>query len=189
MIEGVQLSINWFRGICSRASRHFMHSYWTPVIDKDPALSFIFSLIHGLMLKPQDESSIPRVQYPARVSFLENSREFFSNFTSRSRSRGIFISLFTLDLDFKAFSFHFSLSERVKAFQISLFFLEKKEWNMHFLSMKDSVRLMNESEARQCCLPCTATPCSRQHTCPHSPSSWNRCPITMICWLVLTQSL
>ena len=66
-------------------------------------------------------------QYPARVSFLENSREFFSNFTSRSRSRGIFISLFTLDLDFKAFSFHFSLSERVKAFQISLFFLEKKE--------------------------------------------------------------
>ena len=128
-------------------------------------------------------------QYPARVSFLENSREFFSNFTSRSRSRGIFISLFTLDLDFKAFSFHFSLSERVKAFLISLFFLEKKEWNMHFLSMKDSVRLMNESEAWQCCLPCTATPCSRQHTCPHSPSSWNRCPITMICWLVLTQSL
>ena len=38
------------------------------------------------------------------------SREFFSNFTSRSRSRGIFISLFTLDLDFETFPFHFSIS-------------------------------------------------------------------------------
>ena len=35
---------------------------------------------------------------PARVSFLENSRELFWNFTSRSRSRGIFISLFILKI-------------------------------------------------------------------------------------------
>ena len=35
-------------------------------------------------------------QWPARVSFLENSQEF-SYFTSRSR--GIFISLFTLDFE------------------------------------------------------------------------------------------
>ena len=61
-----------------------------------------------------------------------------------------FFPISLLDLDLGAFSFHFSLSisisrhfdftfhfsERVKAFQISLFFLEKKEWNMHFLSWK-----------------------------------------------------
>ena len=42
--------------------------------------------------------------------FLNNSREFSRNFTSRSRFWGIFNSLFTLDLDFETFSFHFSLS-------------------------------------------------------------------------------
>ena len=42
------------------------------------------------------------------LEFIKNSREFSRNFTSRSR--GIFISLFTLGLDLETFSFHFSLS-------------------------------------------------------------------------------
>ena len=41
IIDGVQLSVNWFNWICSQAPRHFMHSYRTEVIDKDPASSFI----------------------------------------------------------------------------------------------------------------------------------------------------
>ena len=41
-----------------------------------------------------------------------NSREFSRNFTSRSRSRGIFISLFTSRKEWIRFSFHFSLLEK-----------------------------------------------------------------------------
>ena len=50
----------------------------------------------------------------------------FWNFTSRSQ--GIFISLFILDLN--VFSFHFSFSKRVKGKQNSLF-ISRKEWK-HF---------------------------------------------------------
>ena len=69
-------------------------------------------------------------QRPARFSFLENSRDFFSSF-----------SLLVLDLEPFQFHFHFSkksegilfftfhFSKKVKAIHISLFFLEKKEWN------------------------------------------------------------
>ena len=39
------------------------------------------------------------------------SRHFHFTFHSRSRFQGLFISLFILDLDFKAFSFHFSFSK------------------------------------------------------------------------------
>ena len=46
------------------------------------------------------------------------SREFFWNLTSRSRS--IFVSLFILDLDVKAFSFHFSFLKWVNQIFISL---------------------------------------------------------------------
>ena len=42
--------------------------------------------------------------------FSRISRKFSRNFTSWSRSRGNFISLFILDLDLEEFSFHFSLS-------------------------------------------------------------------------------
>ena len=48
-----------------------------------------------------------------------NSREFSRNFTSRSRSRGIFISLFTSRKEWIRFLFHFSL-------------LEKSESDFHF---------------------------------------------------------
>ena len=58
------------------------------------------------------------------------SRHFHFTFHSRSRFQGLFISLFILDLDFKAFSFHFSLSKWVKGKQISLF-ISRKEWK-HF---------------------------------------------------------
>ena len=73
------------------------------------------------------------------LEFIKNSREFSRNFTSRSRSRGIFISLFTLDLDFKSFSFHFSLKIKtghlnpyVKLnFKASLFsFHSFREWKV-----------------------------------------------------------
>ena len=80
-------------------------------------------------------------QQPARVSFHENSGEFFSYFTSRSRSRGFSISLSLLEKSEikNQFTFHFSkrvkremislFISRKKAIQILLFFLEKKEWN------------------------------------------------------------
>ena len=57
---------------------------------------------------------------------ISNSREFSRNITSRSRSRGIFISLFTLDLNLKAFVFHFSFSKWVNQIFISLFISQKK---------------------------------------------------------------
>ena len=50
---------------------------------------------------------------------ISDSREFSRNFTSRSRSRGIFISLFTSRKEWIRFSFHFSL-------------LEKSESDFHF---------------------------------------------------------
>ena len=75
-------------------------------------------------------------QYPARVSFLENSREFFSNFTSRSR--GIFISLFTLDLDFKAFWFHFSFLGKSESISNFTLFSREKRVKYAFLVMKNS---------------------------------------------------
>ena len=56
------------------------------------------------------------------------SRQFHFTFHSRSRFWGIFISLFTLDLDIKAFSFHFSFSKWVKLIFISLF-TSRNEWN------------------------------------------------------------
>ena len=49
------------------------------------------------------------------------SRHFQFTFHSRSRFWDIFISLFTLDLDIKAFSFHFSFSKWVNQIFISLF--------------------------------------------------------------------
>ena len=53
-----------------------------------------------------------------------DSRDFFWNFTSRSRSRVIFISHSLLDLDFLSFLFHFHFSKRVKGnyFQVWIFF-------------------------------------------------------------------
>ena len=52
-------------------------------------------------------------------------KNFSKNFTSRSRSRSIFNSLFTLDLDFETFSFHFSLSISIsRHFQFTFHFLK-----------------------------------------------------------------
>jgi len=59
--------------------------------------------------------------------FLEISRKFSRNFTSRSRSRGIFNSLFTLDLDFETFSFHFSLSISIST-HFHFTFHSRNEW-------------------------------------------------------------
>ena len=81
------------------------------------------------------------VQRPARFSFLENSRDFFWNFTSRSRV--IFISLSLLDLDFQSFSFHFHFSKRVKGTKISPFFSRKKEWNFTPSFMKNLTILVS----------------------------------------------
>ena len=62
-------------------------------------------------------------QWPARVSILEKSQDFFWNFTSRSQV--ILISLSLLDLDFQTFLFHFHFSKRVVGKQISPFFSRK----------------------------------------------------------------
>ena len=86
---------------------------------------------------------------------LKNSREFSRNFTSRSRSRGIFISLFTSRKEWIRFLFHFSLleksesdlhftfhfSKRVNQIFISLF-TSRKEWNrfsFHFSLLELSI--------------------------------------------------
>ena len=90
--------------------------------------------------------------------FLENFQkkiEFSRNFTSRSRSRGIFISLFTSRKEWIRFLFHFSLleksetdfhftfhfSKRVNQIFISLF-TSRKEWNrfsFHFSLLELSI--------------------------------------------------
>ena len=60
------------------------------------------------------------------------SREFsriFFIFNSRSRSRAVSNSLSLLEKEWRDFIFHFSLLKKVKAIRVSLFFLEKKEWN------------------------------------------------------------
>ena len=54
------------------------------------------------------------------------SGHFHFTFHSRSRFQGIFISLFTLEMSERKKRFTFHFSERVKAFQILLFFLDKK---------------------------------------------------------------
>ena len=85
--------------------------------------------------------------------FLENSREislldlnleaisfhfsfsilrlFHFTFHSRSRSQGIFISLFILEMSERKTKFTFQFSKRVKAYQISLFFSRKKSEIVH----------------------------------------------------------
>ena len=67
----------------------------------------------------------PSWQWPARVSILENSRDFFWKFTSRSRFWVIWFSLSLLEKSEgrKFFTFHFS--KMVKSFHISLFLLRK----------------------------------------------------------------
>ena len=85
--------------------------------------------------------------------FSRISREFSRNFTSRSRSRGIFISLFILDLDLNAFSFHFSFSKRVKG-KLNSLFISRKEWKhfrFHSCSREKSVKLC----MKLCILPWT----------------------------------
>ena len=69
-------------------------------------------------------------QWPARVSIPKNSRELFLNFTSRSQSRVIFISLSLLDLDFQSFPFH-KKSEKENFFTLSR---EIKSENWHNIS-------------------------------------------------------
>ena len=66
-------------------------------------------------------------QPPARFSFLENSRDFFLIFTSRSRSRAIWVSLSTLEKEWKEFIFHFSLLEKSESYlNFTLFSREKR---------------------------------------------------------------
>ena len=72
------------------------------IVNKSESISAILVLLQ--------QRCIQRFPTQSIQEFLEISRKFSRNFTSRSRSRGIFNSLFTLDLDFETFSFHFSLS-------------------------------------------------------------------------------
>ena len=60
------------------------------------------------------------------------SRHF--HFTFHSRSQGIFISLFILEMSERKTKFTFQFSKRVKAFQISLFFSRKKSEIVHVTS-------------------------------------------------------
>ena len=54
-------------------------------------------------------------------------KNFLRNFTSRSRSRGNFISLFILDLDLEPISFHFSFSISIaRLFHFT--FHSRNEW-------------------------------------------------------------
>ena len=80
--------------------------------------------------------------FPVPCESLD-SRDFFWNFTSRSRFRVIFISLSLLDLDFQSFSFHFHFSKRVKGTKISPFFSRKKEWNFTPSFMKNLTILLS----------------------------------------------
>ena len=74
--------------------------------------------------------------------FLRISREFSRNFTSRSRSRGIFTSLFTLEKSEPDFHFTFHFSDKVKEIYLSLF-TSRKEWTrflFHFSLLGKSER-------------------------------------------------
>ena len=69
------------------------------------------------------------------------SRQFHFTFHSLSRFWGFFISLFILDLNLKAFSFHFSFSKWVKLIFISLF-TSRNEWtrfSFHFSLLELSI--------------------------------------------------
>ena len=79
------------------------------------------------------------------------SRHFQFTFHSRSRFWDIFISLFTLDLDIKAFSFHFSFSKWVNQIFISLF-TSRNKWTripFHFSLLE----LLISTLAGHCWLP------------------------------------
>ena len=83
------------------------------------------------------------------------SRQFHFTFHSRSRFWGIFISLFTLDLDIKAFSFHFSFSKWVNQIFISLF-TSRNEWTrfpFHFSLLELPISTL-------------AGPCTVDNECP-----------------------
>ena len=73
------------------------------------------------------------------------SRHFHFTFHSRSRSQGIFISLFILEMSERKTKFTFQFSKRVKAFQISLFFLRKKSEIMHV-----SLHFVMKNNCSQC---------------------------------------
>ena len=78
-------------------------------------------------LHPLPSSDETRCQRPARFSFLENSREFFLIFTSRSRSRAVSISLSLLEKEWRDFIFHFSLLEKSESYlYFTLFSREKR---------------------------------------------------------------
>ena len=68
-----------------------------------------------------------KTQRPARFSFLENFREFFFIFTSRSQSRAVSISLSLLEKEWRDFIFHFSLLEKSESYRyFTLFSREKR---------------------------------------------------------------
>ena len=85
-------------------------------------------------------------------------RHFYFTFHSRSRFWGLFISLFFLDLDLKAFSFHFSFSKWVKLIFISLF-ISRNEWtrfSFHFSLLERPI-------------PTFAGHCTHPHPSTHPP--------------------
>ena len=65
-------------------------------------------------------------RWPARSSFLENSREFFCIFTSRSWSRAVSISLSLLEKEWRDFIFHFSLLKKSETYPYFTFFSREK---------------------------------------------------------------
>ena len=89
---------------------------------------------YKLHVSTKDHPQKHFVVFQSKSLLNENSRNFSRNFTSRSRSRGIFNSLFTLDLDFETFSFHFSLSISISR-HFHFTFHSRNEWtrfSFHF---------------------------------------------------------
>ena len=86
-------------------------------------------------LENSREISLPDLDLEANSFHFSLSisilRNFHFTFHSRSRSQGIFISLFILEMSERKTKFTVQVSKRVKAFQISLFFSRKKSEIMH----------------------------------------------------------
>ena len=102
------------------------HAIWklSRLYENFPGYMKIFQAI-GKTSKPSGNQS------PARASFLEKSREFFS-FTSSSRFRTISISLSLLETKDYFFTFHFS--KKVKPF-FTFHFLDKSESIFFYFSL------------------------------------------------------
>ena len=114
------------------ANNNFCH--WTNFRVKTRIFFSKSSLLSTNQNQAIQQRCIQRFPTQSIQEFLEISRKFSRNFTPQSRSRGIFNSLFTLDLDFGTFSFHFSLSISISR-HFHFTFHSRNEWtrfSFHF---------------------------------------------------------